>query len=101
MGPESAAPPPNPGSTKSPLEYINTGKRYDVYCIDKDKAEVVYRNVLFKGRRRLSSTEQTVTMGEFLELEQSNGQTVYVPLHLLRKFCEHGTEITGENLPPK
>jgi hypothetical protein len=38
---------------------------------------------------------------EFLELEQSNGQTVYLSLFSVHKFCEHGAEIVGEIIPTK
>src|SRR6267142_919592 len=44
--PQKAEPPkPKPDS-------VDTSKRYDVYCSEKDQ-EVVYRNVLFKGTKNL------------------------------------------------
>jgi hypothetical protein len=36
-----------------------------------------------------------------VELEQSNGQTVFLGLHTVFKFCEHGAEITAETVLPK
>lgn len=92
---------PSADLPKRPLEAIDTSKRYDVYCAEENQGVVVYRNALFKGRRRLFSTQPHDYAGEFLELEQSNGQTVYVCLLSVRKFCEHGAEIVGEVLPPK
>lgn len=80
---------------------IDTSKRYDVYCSEKDQAVVVYRNALFKGRRRLLSPPQHDIRAEFLELELANGQTVYVPAPSVRKFCEPGATIEGETIPPK
>jgi ATP-dependent Clp protease ATP-binding subunit ClpA len=80
---------------------IDTSKRYDVYCSEPNQQVVVYRKALFMGRSRLLSAREHDLGSEFLELEQSNGQTVYVSLHSVRKFCEHGAEITGEVIPPK
>jgi hypothetical protein len=86
---------------KRRLDAIDTSKRYDVYCGEWNQQMVVYRNALFKGRSRLLSTREHDIGSEFLELEQSNGQTVYVSLHSVRKFCEHGAEIVGEIITPR
>jgi ATP-dependent Clp protease ATP-binding subunit ClpA len=80
---------------------VDTSKRYDVYCSDRVSEMVVYRNALFKGRRKLLSTREHDFGGEFLELEQSNGQTIFLSLISVRKFCEHGGEMTGEKVDPK
>lgn len=74
---------------------------FDVYCSERNQQVVVYRNALFKGRSRLLSTGQHDFGAEFLELEQSNGQTVYLSLHSLLRFCEHGAEIVREVIPPE
>ena len=79
---------------------IDTSKRYDVYCTERNQQVVVYRNALFKGRRKLLSARQHDFGSDFLELELSNGQTVYLSLHSLVKFCVHGAEIVGEIIPP-
>ena len=62
---------------------------------------VVYRNALFKARRRLLTAEEPDSLAEFLELEQSNGHTAFVALHSVIGFCEHGAEMVTELLPPK
>ncbi len=62
---------------------------------------IVYRNALFKGRTRLMSTRQHEFGAEFIELEQSNGQTIYLMSHSILRFCEHGVEAIGEVVPPK
>ena len=80
---------------------IDSTKRYDVYCAERNQQVVVYRNALFKGRRKLLSEHQHDVRAEFLELEQSNGQTVYLSLHSVIKFSEPGAEIIGEVVPPK
>jgi len=79
---------------------IGISKRYDVYCTEGHE-EVVYRNALFKARRPLLSTRPRDFRSEFFELEQSNGQTVYVSEYSVRKFCEHGAGIVGEIIRPK
>ena len=94
--PSPSETPPQAGSAKLPFESVDTSKRYDVYCSERDQRMVVYRNALFKSRSRLLSTGQYDFRGEFLELEQSNGQTVYLSLFSVLRFCEHGTEMTGE-----
>jgi hypothetical protein len=80
---------------------VDTSKRYDVYCTEPGGQQViVYRNALFKGRSKLLSTRQHELGADFLELEQSNGQTVYLSSHRVVKFCVHGVEIVGEIIPP-
>jgi ATP-dependent Clp protease ATP-binding subunit ClpA len=86
-------PQPQPGP-------VDTSKRYDVYCSERNQQVVVYRNALFKGRSRLLSTEKHDIGAEFLELEQSNGQTVYLSRLSVVRFCEHGVDIVREIVPP-
>ena len=92
---------PNADSPKRPFDPIDTSKRYDIYCVDWNQQAVVYRNALFKGRRSLLNTRPMGIGSEFLEVEQSNGQTVFLSSHSVRKFCEHGAEIAGEIIPPQ
>ena len=91
----------NMDATKSPLEPIDTNKRYDVYSSERNQQVVVYRNARFKGRRKLLSAREHDIGGEFLELEQSNGQNIYLSLMSVIKFCEHGSESMGEIVSPK
>jgi len=93
--------PQNPDLPKPRLDSVDTSKRYDVYCSEGDQQVVVYRNALFKGWSKLLSTRQHDLGAEFLELEQSNGQTVYLSQFSVLRFCEHGAEIVGEIIPPK
>ncbi len=68
----------DPDYSKPHMNTVNTRKRYDVYCWEKSDQVVVYRNALFKGRTKLLPTRERIADygAEFLELEQSNGQTV-------------------------
>jgi ATP-dependent Clp protease ATP-binding subunit ClpA len=86
-------------SPKPELDSVDVNKRYDVYCTERQEL-VVYRNALFKGRKRLLSTRQPDFVCEFIELEQSNGQTVFLSSYSVQRFCEHGGETTGEIIRP-
>jgi hypothetical protein len=92
---------PNADLSKASSDAIDTNKRYDIYCTEKNQQTVVYRNALFKGRPKLLSTREHDFGAEFLELEQSNGQTIYLSRITVIKFCEHGGEFSGEIIPPK
>ncbi len=91
--------PKNMTVQKSQLDPVDVNKRYDVYCVETNQL-LVYRNALFKGRRKLLSIREHDIGAEFIELEQSNGQTVYLSLHAVRKFCEHNVKIVSDVIPP-
>jgi len=88
------------GSPKSQSEVVDTSKRYDIYCKERDQEVVVYRNALFKGCKRLLREQGAIydIFYEFLELEQSDGQTLFVPRSSVVKFCEHGMKPGAENV---
>ncbi len=71
-------------------EPININKRYDVYCSNRSGGVVVYRNALFSRTRTLLRGKKYEFLAEFVELEQSNGQTVFVARSSIISFCEHG-----------
>jgi ATP-dependent Clp protease ATP-binding subunit ClpA len=86
-----------PQSAESPKrrsEFVDISKRYDVYCAEANHV-VVYRNVLFKGPKKL----QHITVLEFVELEQGDGQTIFVARNSVIKFCEHGATPSSEGVP--
>ena len=70
------------------LHNIDTRKRYDVCCVEQGQ-QVVYQNVLFKGTRELLPEDQPGCSSEFIELEQADGQTVFVARSSVLKFCPH------------
>src|SRR5271157_941699 len=47
-----------PGAAKAMQDLIDTAKRYDVYCNEKNREMVVYRNAQFKGIKKLYPTRQ-------------------------------------------
>jgi len=83
-------PPANP-ERKPPLDLIDVTKRYDVYCEERGQ-EVIYRNVLFKGVRKLLHKEkynQYDIFYEFVEIEQPSGQALFIARGSIKKFHEH------------
>src|SRR5438093_409669 len=64
-------------SPKSQGDSIDTSKRYDVYSAEGNQ-QVVYRNVLFKGKKKLFQEKGYDILAEFMELEQANGETIFI-----------------------
>jgi hypothetical protein len=90
-------PPPSP-SDQGPQ--IDTSKRYDVYCHEPVRGVVVYRNALFKGTGLLlPSPRGRSTPQDYVELEQANGQTIFLTRHSIFRFCAPGTAIVAEAVP--
>jgi hypothetical protein len=87
--PEDTAMSQKPESTRSPRETIDISKRYDVYCREGDQ-EVVYRNALFKGTKTLPPKRDHDVFPEYIELEQADGQAIFISRFAVIKFCEHG-----------
>lgn len=86
-------------TTKPAPEPIDTTLRYDIYCREGNEKIVVYRNALFKNARSLFAQRDWDTFSNFIELEQSNGQTIFISRHSLVRFCPPGVKIEGEELP--
>jgi hypothetical protein len=85
-------------STKPGRDSIDITKRYDVYCAERNQ-QVVYRNALFKGKRKLFQEGPYDRLSDFVELEQAGGQTVFIARHSVIKFCEHGVTPKPEIVP--
>jgi len=84
----------------SVFEQIDTDKRYDIYVSETQNRIIVYRGAMFRGKRRLSGGGEFDRFSEFFEIEQSNGQSVFVGRFALVKFCETGTELTESQIMP-
>jgi len=76
-------------SQKPDPEKVDIAKRYDVYCKEGEEM-VVYRNVLFKGTKTLFQKRDHEVFALYLELEQTDGSTLFIARSSLIKFCEHG-----------
>ena len=80
---------------------IDTSKRYDVYCAERNQEIVVYRNALFKGVKALYQLREYEFMSEFMELQQADGQVIFISRTSVVKFCEHGVIPNSETVSPK
>ncbi len=94
----SSATPQRPEPPKPRPDLIDTTKRYDVYCREEHQEVVVYRNALFKGTKDLLPKSQHDIFSEYLEVEQADGQTVFIARASIIKFCDHG--LTPKPEPP-
>ena len=76
---------------------IDTGKRYDVYCIEPNRQSVVYRHARFKGAATLlPHPGGRMHYPDYVELEQANGRSIFLPRSSIFRFCEPGTAVTTE-----
>lgn len=80
---------------------VDVSKRYDIYCSHYGTGVlVVYRNVRFRRARTLLGRGGHMdVISQVIELEQANGQTVFISRHGIIRFCEHGTELSVEVVP--
>jgi len=88
--PDSTILPPEPEAQEPQRDAIDIGRRYDVYCRQGNR-EVVYRNARIKKVRTLLKQRSGDSLSEYLELEQADGQTIFVARWFVMKFCEHAT----------
>lgn len=98
--PEDAGMAQNPEPQKSPRGPVDIGKRYDIYCREGDQ-QVVYRNALFKGVKTLFQKSDYHVLSEYVEIEQADGQTVFISRTSIMKFCEHGTTPGSDAVKPE
>jgi ATP-dependent Clp protease ATP-binding subunit ClpA len=93
--PQKADPP------KLRRDLVDTSQRYDVYCTEQTHEVVVYRNALFKGTKSLLPKHLDDSLSEFVELEQADGQTVFLARYSVIKFCEPGVIPNPETVSGK
>lgn len=87
---------PNPEVPKSQGDCVDASKRYDIFCAQRNGELVVYPNARFKGTKRLFPRRQHDIFSEFLEIEQSDGETVFIARASVIKFCAPGVNPGGE-----
>jgi hypothetical protein len=85
-------------SFQSPREELDISKRYDVYCTTWGQATVVYRNARFKGVKHLFPTTPNNPLAGYIELEQSDGQTIFISRSSIIRFCEPGVAPNPESV---
>jgi hypothetical protein len=93
--------PQNPELGKPKQDSIDTSKRYVVYCTERIQEIMVYRNALLKGIKKLYQARQYDFMSEFMELEQVDGQTIFLSRSSIIMFCEHGVTPSAETISNK
>ncbi len=101
---ETKTPPAAPSgfNSSSPQgEPVDIRKRYDVHCTDWSQGVTVYQNVRFKGIKNLLERSQYDPLSRYVELELSDGQSVFVSRSSIIKFCEHGVTPGSENVSGK
>jgi len=83
-----------------PLPEIDLSKRYDIYVTEMGRRIVVYRGARFRGMRGLEPSGRFDMRSEFYEIEQSNGEPLFIRRHSILKFCEPGTRLMEELIDP-
>ena len=87
----------------SDANVVDIGKRYDIYVaqgVSRDSGTVVFRNAFFRGGKALEKTGRYELWNDYIEIEQSDGTTVFVRKYALIWFCEAGTKLTCEPVSP-
>jgi hypothetical protein len=80
---------------------IDIGKRYDIYVAETPSRVVVYRNAFFRGLKELEKERSRYfTWSDFVEIEQSDGSSVFVRKYSLVCFCDAGTKLMCEPITP-
>ena len=87
-------------ATKTETEASDPKQRYDVYCVETGDRQVVYRNVRFKGIKRIFPEQQQSDLEDFYELEQADGQIIFVAKFSILKFTDTAAN-PGPGIPPK
>ena len=77
-------------SSETKSEAIDTTKLYDIYCTMWGQGATVYRNARFKGKKHLFQNSQYDYGSVYLELELSDGQTIFVARSSVIRFCDPG-----------
>jgi hypothetical protein len=83
-----------------PLAEIDLSKRYDIYVAEMGRRIVVYRGARFRGMRGLERSGRYDISSEFYEIEQANGDPLFIRRHAVLKFCEPGTRLVEEVVDP-
>jgi len=80
---------------------VDIGKRYDIYVAETNSRVVVYRKAFFRGLKELEK-ERTryFAWSDFIEIEQSDGSSVFVRKYSVVCFCDAGTKLTCEPVTP-
>lgn len=81
-----------PVPARATRESIDLTQRYDVYCVERSEQLVVHRNVRFLAVKSLIPRSDSDRGGDFVELEQPDGQTFFIAKSSIVRFCAPGTK---------
>ena len=77
---------------------------YDIYVAQGtslDSGVVVFRNAFFRGMKELEEKKSRYySFTDYVEIEQSDGSSVFVRKYSLIYFCDAGTKLTCERVTP-
>jgi hypothetical protein len=80
---------------------IDIGRRYDIYVAETQSRVVVYRNAFFRGLKELEERgSRYYSFHDFVEIEQSDGSSVFVRKYSLICFCDAGKKLTCDLVTP-
>ena len=88
---------PSPSPANPPREPVDLTRRYDVYCVEHQKT-IIHRNVRFKATKTLLPRHDYDQASDYLELEQPDGQGIFVNKSTILRFCAPGAKPEIENL---
>jgi ClpA/ClpB-like protein len=83
---------PRPAPVQTHREPVDTAQRYDVYCMEPNEKTVIYRNVQFKAHKGLFPRNDYDHSSDFVELEQSDGQKIFIAKSSIIRFCPPGVK---------
>jgi hypothetical protein len=98
---EATAKPASPETPKPHDDLIDTSKRYDVYCAEPNQQIAIRRNVLFKSAKKLFPISSYDSLAVYIELEQADGQRIFIARSSIIKFCEHAAPADPGAVPDK
>jgi hypothetical protein len=80
---------------------VDPEKPYDIYVAETQHKIVVYRRAFFRGVKCLERSHgYTSFLSEYMEIGQSNGDSVFVRRHAIVKFCDPETKLIDEPTEP-
>ena len=85
---------------QQPDDEIDLSKRYDIYVQESGHRLIVYRGSLFRALKRLAPRSRIDAFCDFYEIEQANGDVVFIRRHSVVKFCEPDTKLIEEEIRP-
>ena len=79
---------------------VDIARRYDIYVAETQTRVVVYRNAFFRGTKALEKGGRFELWSDYIEIEQSDGSSVFLRKHAVISFCDAGTKLTCEPVAP-